>query len=89
VGGIAWAGTRGISKVELSVDEGPWTEVELRLPALSPLTWVQWRFDWDPSPGSHNFQVRAYDGNGDLQITQPGDPYPDGATGTDSMRVRV
>jgi len=89
VGGIAWAGTRGISKVELSVDEGPWTEVQLRLPALSPLTWVQWRFDWDPSPGSHNFQVRAYDGNGDLQVTQTGEPYPDGATGTDSMRVRI
>lgn len=89
VGGIAWAGTRGISKVELSVDEGPWNEVQLRLPALSPLTWVQWRYDWDPSPGSHNFQVRAYDGNGDLQVTQPGDPYPDGATGIDSMRVRI
>ncbi len=31
-GGIAYAGARGISKVELQVDEGDWNEVELRLP---------------------------------------------------------
>jgi DMSO/TMAO reductase YedYZ molybdopterin-dependent catalytic subunit len=89
VGGIAWAGERGISRVELSVDDGPWNEVQLRLPPLSPLSWVQWRSGWDPSPGTHQFQVRAYDGNGDLQVTNPGDPYPDGATGIDTMRVRV
>jgi DMSO/TMAO reductase YedYZ molybdopterin-dependent catalytic subunit len=89
VGGIAWSGTRGISKVELSVDDGPWMDTQLRLPALSPLTWIQWRYDWDQTPGTHEFKVRAYDGNGDLQVAQPGDPYPDGATGINTMRVRI
>lgn len=89
VGGIAWAGTRGISTVELSVDEGPWNEAQLRLPTLSPLTWVQWRYEWEPTPGTHDFQVRAYDGTGLLQVTKPGDPYPDGATGIDSFRIRI
>jgi DMSO/TMAO reductase YedYZ molybdopterin-dependent catalytic subunit len=89
VGGIAWAGIRGISKVELSVDDGPWNEAQLRLPALSPLAWVQWRFEWESSPGNHVFQVRAYDSTGQLQVTQPHDPYPDGATGIDTFRVRI
>ena len=46
VGGIAYSGARGISKVEVQVDESPWLDAQLRTPPLSPLTWVQWRFDW-------------------------------------------
>lgn len=45
VGGIAFAGARGISRVEVSVDDGPWREAQLRTP-LSETTWVIWRYDW-------------------------------------------
>jgi DMSO/TMAO reductase YedYZ molybdopterin-dependent catalytic subunit len=81
VGGIAYAGARGISKVEVQVDDGPWEPAELRLPALSPLTWVQWRYTWKAQKGEHIFKVRAYDGTGQLQITTSAPPEPSGATG--------
>ena len=81
VGGIAYAGARGISRVEVQVDDGPWQPAELRDPPYSPLTWVQWRFDWTAAQGEHTFSVRAYDGNGDLQITEESPAHPNGATG--------
>lgn len=89
VGGIAYAGARGISKVEVQVDDGPWSEAELRSPGLSPLSWVQWRYDWAYTQGRHSIQVRAYDGTGELQVTERRPPSPSGATGIDSLIVNV
>jgi DMSO/TMAO reductase YedYZ molybdopterin-dependent catalytic subunit len=89
VGGIAWAGDRGIQKVEVQVDDAEWVEAELRTPPLGPLTWVQWRYDWPMSSGRHSFQVRATDGTGTLQTEQMSDPHPNGATGYDMMTVNV
>ena len=80
VGGIAHAGDRGISKVEVRVDQGAWTAAQLREP-LSGLTWVIWRYDWPFVSGEHTFEVRCYEGNGVLQPTEPSSPHPDGATG--------
>lgn len=89
MGGIAWAGDRGIRKVEIQVDNGEWIDAILRTPPLSPLTWVQWRYDWTPIPGKHTFPVRATDGMGVLQIEKNQDTYPDGATGYHSLTVSV
>ncbi len=89
IGGIAYAGARGISKVEVQLDNGPWTASELRAPALSPLTWVQWRYDWPPQSGRHTARVRAYDGTGQLQPTQARPPEPDGATGVNATSFSV
>jgi DMSO/TMAO reductase YedYZ molybdopterin-dependent catalytic subunit len=80
IGGIAHAGARGISKVELQVDEGRWRPALLRSP-LSGLTWVLWRYDWPFQHGKHTFTVRCYDGQGNPQIVTPTPPEPDGATG--------
>ncbi|HKC86266.1 MAG TPA: molybdopterin-dependent oxidoreductase, partial [Blastocatellia bacterium] len=44
IGGIAHAGARGVSKVEVQVDGGEWREAQLRSP-LSGLTWMIWRYD--------------------------------------------
>lgn len=85
VGGIAYAGARGISKVEVQVDNGPWTAAELRTPPLSPLTWVQWRYQWKAQIGQHTFRVRAYDGSGQIQTDVSAPPEPEGATGIDSV----
>ena len=52
IGGIAHAGVRGISKVELRVDNGEWMPAELRTP-LSGQTWVVWRYDWPLQRGKH------------------------------------
>ena len=89
IGGIAWAGDRGIKKVEVQVDNGEWAEAILRTPPLGPLTWIQWRYDWPVSPGRHLFRVRATDGAGALQTPVVQDTYPDGATGYHSVTVNI
>jgi hypothetical protein len=89
VGGIAWAGDRGIEKVEVRVDDGPWHEAQLRTPPISGLTWVQWRYDWPAESGNHTFTVRATDGTGTVQTDERNDPHPDGATGYHSRTASV
>ena len=80
IGGIAHAGARGISKVELQVDDGPWQEAALRTP-LSRLTWTIWRYEWPFQQGKHTFTVRCYEGSGTPQISTPSPVEPSGATG--------
>ncbi|MCH7588448.1 MAG: molybdopterin-dependent oxidoreductase [Chloroflexi bacterium] len=89
VGGIAYAGARGISKVEIQINDGPWEVAQLREPPLSPLTWVQWRYDWPYSPGRYTLNVRAYDASGILQQTMKRGVRPDGATGVHSLKVNI
>jgi DMSO/TMAO reductase YedYZ molybdopterin-dependent catalytic subunit len=89
VGGIAWAGDRGIQKVEVQIDDGEWHEAVLRTPPLSGLTWIQWRYDWPADPGSHTVRVRATDGTGTLQIEKQSPPAPNGATGYHSVTARI
>lgn len=89
IGGIAWAGERGISKVELQFNGGSWVETTIRTPPLSPLTWVQWRYDWNAEPGSYDIRVRATDGMGQLQIEEATPVRPNGATGYHSTSVRI
>ncbi len=88
IGGIAHAGARGISKVEIQVDGGMWEPAELR-PPLSGLTWVIWRYDWLFTEGVHEFAVRATDGQGELQITTDHAPFPSGATGIDRKTTDI
>jgi DMSO/TMAO reductase YedYZ molybdopterin-dependent catalytic subunit len=80
IGGIAHAGARGISKVEVQVDGGPWQEAAIRTP-LSQTTWVIWRFDWPFKSGKHSFTVRCYDGSLTPQIVESMPPAPNGASG--------
>ncbi len=89
IGGIAWAGDRGIQKVELQFNDGDWIPAVLRVPALSPLTWVQWRYDWDAQPGKYEIRVRATDETGAMQIEEESGVRPNGATGFHSKEVRV
>ena len=86
VGGIAFAGARGISKVEVRVDGGPWQEAMLRTP-LSETTWVIWRYDWPFQSGGHTFEVRCAELDGTPQIETDRGNRPDGATGIHSMRA--
>lgn len=88
VGGIAHAGARGISRVEVRVDDGPWQATRLREP-LSDLTWVLWRFDWPFKPGAHTFTVRCFEGDGTPQIAERSPVRPSGATGLDGEEVML
>jgi DMSO/TMAO reductase YedYZ molybdopterin-dependent catalytic subunit len=87
MGGIAWAGDRGIKSVEVQVDGGSWSPANLITPPVGPLTWVLWRFDWQVTPGRHTFRVRATDGKGTPQNGQDQDTYPNGATGYHAVTV--
>jgi DMSO/TMAO reductase YedYZ molybdopterin-dependent catalytic subunit len=80
MGGIAFAGARQISKVEVRVDGGDWQEAKLRTP-LSETTWVIWRYDWPFEAGQHLFEVRCAEGDGTPQIEETQDARPSGATG--------
>jgi DMSO/TMAO reductase YedYZ molybdopterin-dependent catalytic subunit len=88
VGGIAHAGARGIERVEVRVDDGPWREAELR-PPLSGTTWVLWRYEWPFEPGQHTLTVRCVDGDGETQIAERNPVRPSGATGLVSTDVML
>jgi DMSO/TMAO reductase YedYZ molybdopterin-dependent catalytic subunit len=88
IAGVAWAPDRGVSRVEVQVDDGAWQEAELAV-AISDATWVQWRFPWDAAPGEHLLKVRATDGEGDLQEERVTRPPPDGARGYHTISVSV
>lgn len=82
IAGVAFAGDRGISRVEVSTDDGvTWTRAELER-ALAPLSWVRWRFDWIPArTGLHTIRARAWDGGGVVQTSGFAPTHPDGASG--------
>lgn len=88
IAGVAWAPTRGISKVEVRVDSGAWRETTLG-PALAKTTWRQWWIDWDAKPGTKTLQVRATDGTGALQSSHSVPVAPNGAEGWHSVTVTV
>jgi len=89
LGGVAFAGDRGISKVEVSVDGGStWQDATLKPPA-SDLTWVLWAFEWNPKPRSYVIYARATDGQGALQTSAQADTFPSGATGYVMSTVNV
>jgi DMSO/TMAO reductase YedYZ molybdopterin-dependent catalytic subunit len=86
LGGIAFAGDRGIRAVEVRIGDGAWQPAQLD-PVDDPLTWRFWRYDWRVDPGSYTLSVRAVDGAGAPQVAAERPPHPDGATGL--MRITV
>ena len=90
LGGIAFSGDGGISKVEISPDEGStWLPATLQEP-LSSYTWVLWTTEWVPSEtGRLKLLVRATDGEGRQQVAEAHGTFPDGATGLHRIRVTI
>lgn len=88
VGGIAFAGTRGISSVQVQIDDGSWQPAELE-PYDPHLVWQRWRMEWTPEAGRHRLSVRATDGDGNPQVESQRDPHPDGMTGLHQVVVQV
>jgi DMSO/TMAO reductase YedYZ molybdopterin-dependent catalytic subunit len=82
--GIAWAQTRGIAKVEVRVDGGPWAQAQLST-EVNKNTWRMWRAFVDLKPGNHTAECRATDDTGAVQTSTQVDPIPDGATGWPSV----
>lgn len=88
VAGVAWAQHRGIERVEVQVDDGPWQEASLAAQATTD-TWRQWSFDWKAASGGHRLTVRATDGRGEVQTELRTRTIPDGASGRHGVFVTV
>jgi DMSO/TMAO reductase YedYZ molybdopterin-dependent catalytic subunit len=93
IAGVAFAGDRQVSRVEVSVDGGStWADATLRAP-LSAYAWTLWSYDWTPATeGRAKVVVRAYERNGGLDTLQqaaPASPFPDGSSGYDNLDITV
>jgi DMSO/TMAO reductase YedYZ molybdopterin-dependent catalytic subunit len=86
IAGVAWAPIRGIVRVEVRIDDGPWQEATMGQ-EYQATTWRQWKLDWKPSSGEHKIAVRATDGDGETQTDQLAPVAPDGATGWHTITV--
>ncbi|MFL5627768.1 MAG: molybdopterin-dependent oxidoreductase [Ktedonobacteraceae bacterium] len=90
IGGVAFSGNKGISAVDVSLDEGnTWQRAILERP-LSNLTWVRWQYPWHPtSRGTYSLVVRAIDMEGNVQNPNEAPPAPDGSSGYDNFDITV
>jgi DMSO/TMAO reductase YedYZ molybdopterin-dependent catalytic subunit len=89
VGGVAFAGDRGIQSVEVSTDQGQtWQPTQVK-PGLSPNSWQLWRTDLQVDRSTKEIRVRATDGLGRPQVREGAPPFPSGATGYHSVTIAV
>ena len=88
IAGVAWATHRGISKVEVRVDDGPWQEATLG-EEVNDDYWRQWQLPWTADSGTHQITARATDNAGEVQTDAIQDVVPDGPTGYHVRTVQV
>lgn len=88
IAGVAWAQSRGVSRVEVAVDGDDWQEAVMP-EELSIDSWRQWRIEVNLPPGMHQLQVRAADGTGQFQTAERVPARPDGATGYHTIHVHA
>jgi DMSO/TMAO reductase YedYZ molybdopterin-dependent catalytic subunit len=87
IAGVAFAGNKGISEVDVSMDGGKtWSVATLKQPP-SNLTWVLWELPWKPAAGNHTLVVHAVDMEGNVQDPSPAQPAPDGSSGYHTIAV--
>ncbi|KQR16745.1 molybdopterin-dependent oxidoreductase [Cellulomonas sp. Leaf334] len=87
VAGTAWAQHRGVTAVQVRVEQGSWSDATLADDGGID-SWRQWSWTWDAEPGEYQLYVRASDPQG-YQTGARADVIPDGATGYDTVRVTV
>jgi DMSO/TMAO reductase YedYZ molybdopterin-dependent catalytic subunit len=92
VKGVAFGGDRGISRVELSFDDGKtWDDADIYY-AGGDLAWSLWNAHdgWQPDePGDYTLVVRAIDGEGDVQAWEEDRPFKSGVTGFHKIMVYI
>jgi DMSO/TMAO reductase YedYZ molybdopterin-dependent catalytic subunit len=90
VKGVAYGGDRGISRVELSFDDGQtWSDTEIYYSG-GDLAWSLWKAHWSPAAvGDYALVVRATDGEGDIQEWEEDRGPFSGVSGLHRINVRV
>jgi DMSO/TMAO reductase YedYZ molybdopterin-dependent catalytic subunit len=88
--GMAYSGDRGISRVELSFDDGKsWRDAEIHYPG-GDLAWSLWKAEWTPdAAGDCVLVVRATDGEGDVQEWEEDRSPFSGVTGFHKIVLHV
>ncbi len=89
--GWAIADDSGVSRVEISTDDGlTWQEAQIFSNPQPSQVWAFWKYIWmNPPKGKHTVQVRATDGRGRLQTAERSGEWPSGATGYHHINVEV
>ena len=90
IAGVAFAGDRGISTIQVSSDGGAtWKDARVKNP-LSPYSWVIWTTELDVTSGrDYKIVVRAIDKTGKIQTGEVREPFPSGATGYHTVEVQA
>lgn len=70
VRGIAWSGAGAVTRVDVRVDAGPWTQAAIAgRHGRHGRTF--WQLEWEAAPGVHTIAVRARDASGAVQPEEP------------------
>ena len=90
VKGVAFGGDRGISRVEISHDDGEtWADAKIDYPGTK-LTWALWSYDWRADDAdNYTLVVRATDGEGKVQEFEEDRGWFSGVTGFHKILVHV
>ncbi len=95
VGGVAFGGRYGVSRVQVSVDGGrTWAEAAVKAP-LSKWAWSLWEYDWKPTrAGEYKIQVRGIDRSGRAQestslVGRLTGSFPSGSRGIHEVGAKV
>jgi DMSO/TMAO reductase YedYZ molybdopterin-dependent catalytic subunit len=88
--GIAFAGSRGVDRVEVSTDDARTWQRARQTYRGSRLGWALWSYAWSPPrAGEYALVVRATDGLGAVQTAESRVTVPEGASGYHRIVVRV
>jgi DMSO/TMAO reductase YedYZ molybdopterin-dependent catalytic subunit len=90
VKGVAFGGDRGISRVELSLDDGEtWENTDIYYSGRN-LAWSLWIYKWQPDDADdYTLVVRATDGEGEVQEWEEDRSPFSGVTGFHKIVVHV
>jgi DMSO/TMAO reductase YedYZ molybdopterin-dependent catalytic subunit len=91
IAGVAYAGDRGVARVEFSADDGrTWQTAQLVEQPVGRDAWVRWQGSFTLSSGGDvTLIARATDGGGEVQQEAFSLPQPDGGAGWHKSEISV